>query len=87
MVTVGIGVMAFFLTLGMLQNAYPGEATLLQYGALGAMCLFLMGLIVWMLRVGVKLITELCGVIEKNTAAMAEVHEVVRNCTRNRNGD
>lgn len=87
MFTASCFVMAFFLTLGMLQVAYPGEATLLQYGALGAMCIFLMGLLVWMLRVGVKLIDRMQDVLQKNTEALTKVHEVMSNCLTNQNGD
>ena len=81
-------VMGSFMVFAFAQAAMPNEAVLIQYGALGAMCIFLMSLVVWLLRVGVKLVSELEAVVKANTAEMARVHEVVQNCTRGaRHGD
>ena len=80
-------VMGFFMVLAFAEAALPSEAVLIQYGALGAMCIFLMSLVVWLLRVGVRLVSELESVVKANTAEMARVHEVVQNCTRSRHGD
>ena len=80
-------VMGSFLCFALAQAALPNEAVFIQYGALGAMCVFLMCLLVWLLHVGVKLVSELKKVVEANTTEMARVHEIVDRCTRGHYGD
>lgn len=80
MILISTAIMTFFLALGLVQAAAPESATFMQYGALGAMCLFLMGLVLWFLRIGREIILDLKTVIEKNTAVIAENSRVMSNC-------
>ena len=56
------------------------EETLLQYGAVGALCLGLLSIIVWQQKRDEKLKDRLSTVIENNTIAMTRFYEMSKRC-------
>ena len=59
------------------------EETLMQYGAVGVLCFFLLSIIIWQQKRDEKLKTELSEVIRNNTIAMTRFYEVAQRCETN----
>lgn len=53
------------------------EETLNQYGALGAVIVFFMGTLTWILK---WVTSRLSQVVENNTIALTKVYAVINNC-------
>lgn len=60
------------------------EETLLQYGAVGALCVGLLSIIIWQQKRDEKLKDKLSQVIENNTIAMTRFYEVAKRCENGR---